>query len=286
METTNIIKPNYKIFHFGKSKYDRIVDEKFYAKDDNEAYSHLIDFKSKTLARDSITFYYGRITYVYSTNANGKISQAYDIEDHRSRMAWFSKDLPWYSRAYDEVKSFLSYWLVDRPKDFYYWTRDLVYLLKNKEAYSNQWNLDYHILDSIERNVPSLIENSHSLAFIDEAITTIHGHDPNFSLAKYHEQHCCGYPKEIEDLAVKIQKEEYHNLLLYVRLYKYYSSFGDIDFNNPKDVAFDRTWRHTLPIKKGTYDEISDYDKLLAMSKEYWNKIWDWMKMYGDKLND
>ena len=50
--------------------------------------------------------------------------------------------------------------------------------------------------------------------------------------------------------------------------------------------AFDNEWRRTLPIKKGTYDEIDDYKKLIAMTNEQWNKIWDWMKAYGQKLND
>ncbi|MBP5784397.1 MAG: hypothetical protein J6W16_02280, partial [Methanobrevibacter sp.] len=124
------------------------------------------------------------------------------------------------------------------------------------------------------------------LCIIDEAIMKLHENEPRFNLDAYHKEHCCGYPKEVEDLAMKIQKDEYKNLLLYVKLYKYYASNGYVDFENQEEVEFDKKWRYTLPIKSGTYDEISDYKKLVSLSKEYWNKIWDWMKAYGDKLND
>ena len=59
-------------------------------------------------------------------------------------------------------------------------------------------------------------------------------------IKKYHEEHYAGYPKDIEDLAIKIQKEEYENLLLYVKLYQYYANFGDVDFDDLEEVEFDK----------------------------------------------
>lgn len=286
MEEDKDKKPNYKIWHFGKTRWDRVVDERFYAENDGKAYEHLVEFENKTLVDDGSKFYYSSIHYVCVTSKNGKCNQEFDIEDHKSRKLFYRSNESWLKRLYEEIRFFFSYYFIDKPKDFYYWTRDLVYLLKNKEAYSNQWNLDWHLLDSIERNVPSLIENSCALAFIDDAILKMHGNEPGFDLDQYHRDNYAGYPKDIEELAMKIQKEEYSNLLLYVKLYKYYSSFGDVDFNNQEEVEFDKQWRYTLPIKKGTYDEISDYAKALSLSKEYWGKIWDWMKLHGQKLND
>ena len=214
------------------------------------------------------------------------VSPYYDVEEHRKIGKWIHEDDPLIKRIWENVKDFFHYYFVDKLKDLDYWLRDIIYLLKNKEAYSNQWNLDWHILDSMKRNIPSLIKNSYALSFIDEAIIKIHGKDPGFDLKKYHEEHCFGYPKDVEDLAIKIQNEEYEKILLYVKLYQYYFNYGDIDFDDPKEVEFDKEWRHTLPIKKGTYDEISDYDEMNQLIKEYWNKIWDWMKVYGQKLND
>ena len=261
-----------------------IVDERFYAKNDNEAYEHLQQWTKDK--ENDVQFYYSTIHYTCVVDEHGNRSDEIDLEDHGSRRIWCEVNMPWWKKAWKEFMFNLKYYLVDKPQDFCYLVRDLIYLLKNKEAYSNQWNLDWHLLESIERNVPSLIENSISLAFLDEAIAKVHGNDPGFDLKKYHEDHCSGYPEEIEELAMEIQVEEYSNLLLYVKLYKYYANFGDIDFNDSEEVEFDKKWRHTLPIKQGTYDEFYDYDKIIELSKEYWNKIWDWMKLHGQKLND
>lgn len=274
-------KPNYKIYYFDKNHYDKIVLERFYAKDDETAYKHLCEFPS-----NGEKLYYATIHYISTIDSNGNRSPEVDIDEHRTLGKWIHEDDSFMKRLWEEVKDFFVDWFINRPKDLYYWLRDLAYLLKNKEAYSNQWNLDYHLLDSIERNVPSLIKNSYALAFINEAIIQIHGNDPGFDLDTFHKDNYAGYPKEVEDLAIKIQNEEYNKLLLYVKLYKYYAAFGDIDFDKPDEVAFDKEWRHTLPIKPGTYDEISDHKKMMSLVQEYWDKIWDWMKAYGQKLND
>ena len=286
MEESKENKPNYRIWHFGKDRWSRVTDEKFYAENDDAAYEHLVGFVNTVPVFDGRKFYYSHIHYVQCIDVNGKRSPEFDLDDRASRIAWHRRSIPWWKRALEEVTFFFSYYFIARPKDLYYWIRNIVYLLKHKEAYSNQWNLDWHILESIELNVPSLIENSCALAFINEAILEVHGNEPGFDLDQYHRDNYAGYPKEIEDLAMKIQNEEYRNLLLYVKLYKYYASGGDIDFNNPEEVDFDNNWRHTLPIKKGTYDEIADCKKLASMAREQWSKIWDWMKAYGQKLND
>ena len=281
-------KANYKIYHFGKNHYDKIVDERFYAKNDDDAYKYLQAFINTTSNENSIAYYYyyATIHYAIFVDNDGNKGQEYDIDDtcYANKLIYAEKSF--IKRIYKTIKDFFEYWLIIKVNDIRYAIRDFIYLMKNKEAYSNQWNLDLHLLDSIERNVPSLIENSNALAFIDEAIVKVHGNDPGFDIKKYHEEHYAGYPEDIEKLAIEIQNTEYSNLLLYVKLYKYYSTFGFVDFTNSEEIEFDKKWRHTLPIKPGTYDEIADYDKLTSLSNEYWNKIWDWMKVYGQKLND
>lgn len=282
MENNN--RPNYKIYFFkNKDYYAKEVIERFYAENDAAAYAHLEEMRNA--CSDGKQLYYGSIHYVCSVDANGKHSE-FDMDDRDGLCKWIHADDTFLKRIWENIKDFFEWWFVDKPRDLMYWMKDLVYLLKNKEARSNQWNLDWHLIESIERNVPSLIENSYALAFIDEAIVQMHSNEPGFDLDKFHKENCSGYPKEIEDLAIKIQKEEYEKLLLHVKLYKYYADFGVVDFSNPDEVAFDKQWRHTLPIKIGTYDEISDYNKLIDMTQEQWREIWDWVKKYGQRLND
>jgi hypothetical protein len=44
-------------------------------------------------------------------------------------------------------------------------------------------------------------------------------------------------------------------------------------------------YRKTIPYKPGTYEEIN-YTKLSKLQKKYWNKIWNWVKEYGESLWD
>ena len=285
MENIKEHKPNYKIYYFDDDHFKKIVVDKFHAENDHDAYVYLEAFRKTSVEHKDKQLYYSKIYYASMIKPNGNRSEEYDMEDIDARRRLIDDEL-WFKRIAKNIKFNLHYWLIDRPRDFKYWIRDIIYLLKNKEAYSNQWNLDWHLIDSIERNVPSLIENSHALAFIDEAIYRRHGNEPEFDIDEFHRKYYAGYPSDLEDLAMKIQKEEYSNLLLYVKLYKYYAGFGDIDFNNPDEVEIDKKYRSTLPIKPGTYDEISDYKKAMSLTKKYWDKIWDWMKAYGEKLND
>ena len=278
----SMLKPNYKIWHFGKTKWDRVVDQRFYALDDTAAYEHYLKFVDSAPNLDGHKFYYSKIFYIDVLGKDGHTHEECDIDDHRS-LSCSKSVLSYISNA---VQDFFTCWIPDTTHKVKCWVRDIVYLLKNKEEYSNQWNLDAHLLRSIELNVPSLIENSHGLMFLDDAILQLHRDDKDFDLAKYHKDHCMGYPEDVEKLAMEIQNEEYRKLLQHVKLYKYYSEAGFIDYDNKDDVEFDKRWRHTLPLKPGTYDEILDYKRLESMAQEQWNSIWDWMKKHGQKLWD
>jgi hypothetical protein len=142
-----------------------------------------------------------------------------------------------------------------------------------------------HLVDSIELNLPSLIENSHSMMFLDDAIVELHGNDPGFDLNKYHEEHYAGYADDVQELAMEIQRREYSSLLQSVKLYKYYLNYGIVDVTNPDEVKFDKEFRKTLPVKPGTYDEFK-YDELKKLVDQKWNDIWDWVKKHGHTLYD
>ena len=64
MEESKEKKPNYKIWHFGKDRWHRVTDERFYAENDDVAYKHLVEFENKTPVGDGKKFYYSSIHYI------------------------------------------------------------------------------------------------------------------------------------------------------------------------------------------------------------------------------
>lgn len=273
--------PGYKIFWVDENNKKHVVS-KFKADNDDEALKTLASFKEKNKDHE---YYYGHIHYVKCVDSSHKVVMMSDIDDRDDLVFDFRKKKNALVSFFEKIIDFITYWTYDKPVDWWYALKDICYLLKYGERCSNQWNLDYHLVDSIILNVPSLIKHSHGLMFIDDAIVQLHGNEKGFDLKKYHEEHCMGYPKEDEELAVKIQDEEYRKILLYAKLYVYYSNFGIVDINDKDEVKFDKTWRHTLPIKPGTYDEL-EYDKLNCLAKYAWENMWDWVKKYGQTLND
>lgn len=270
--------PNYKIFWVDNSQHKNVV-LKFNAKNDNEALD--VFSKYENSHADHI-YYYGKIHYVTCLMPNKKktIREVGDLS-----LDEFDENKNFVVKILNNIGDFFTYSIWQKLVDIWYKAKDIIYLLKHNEARSNQWNLDLHLLDTIELNVPSLIKYSHCMCFIDDAILEMHKDDKDFDLKKYHESHCAGYPENIEKRAMEIQNQEYNKLLLNVKLYKYYSQYGIIDSNNADEVAFDKEWRYTLPIKSNTYDEF-DYAKLTELCTKTWNDIWDWVKKYGHTLSD
>jgi hypothetical protein len=87
------------------------------------------------------------------------------------------------------------------------------------------------------------------------------------------------------ELASKEWKRELLELRNNIMLYLYYDNCGIIDENDYKMIAIDSVYRKTIPYKPGTYKEIN-YIKLSKLQKKYWNKIWNWIKEYGESLWD
>ena len=56
MEERKEKKQNYRIWHFGKDRWHKVTDERFYAENDDAAYEHLVEFENKTLVGDGNTF--------------------------------------------------------------------------------------------------------------------------------------------------------------------------------------------------------------------------------------
>ena len=270
--------PNYKIFWVDERQQKHVV-EKFKAENDETAYAHRDEYCCE---HTDHKYFWGKMYYVKCMTSSGKvITRALD-ESHDCML---DNDMSLFMKIISAVGDFFACWLWQKPIDWWYKLKDVMYLLKYKEARSNQWNLDQHLIDSLELNLPSLIENSHGLMFLDDAILKLHENEKDFDIKKYHEQHCNDYPSDVEKLALDIQHAEYSTLLLNVKLYKYFTSYGIIDHECQNDIEFDKKWRHLLPVKPGTYDEF-DYIKLQELRQKSWNDIWSWVKEHGHTLYD
>lgn len=282
-------KPNYRIIRIEKQikKYGflnmksyvhnkKITMLKFYAENDDDAYKFLVNYKK--VANKAYDYYYDHCHSYSVIDENGKIQYYNDSDDILEHNFNNGK---WYKRIYEDIVFNLEYIFIDKPKDLYYWVRDNIYLLKNKHQYGEYWSLDEHILKDLIWNIERLNKCSHGMAipYCKMAVKEIHRNDKNFDINNWNEQNH-SYTEEEEKLAVKYQKESRNELVKYIKLYMFYRDYGCSDYPETE-----KEYHHTLPIKKGTYD-ILDYKKLNTLRQKYWNKIWEWMRMYGETLWD
>ena len=288
-KTTTSRKPNYKIIRIEKQlkRYGflnlksyvhdaKITMTKFYAKDDDEAYAYLQDYKR--VANKAYDYYYDDYSPAYLTDRKGK---KHEFDDVFAKWEFERNDKPWYKKIIENASFNLEYYLLDCPKNSWYWLRDNVFMLKHKHQYGEYWSLDSHILDDLKWNIPLLNKHAHGIAmpYIDKAVCEMHKDEKDFDIREWNKTHH-EYTNEEEKLAVKYQEESRNELLKHVKLYEYYRDHGVTD-----DKELDKKWHFTLPIKKGTYDHF-DYKKLDALRLKHWNKIWEWMRMYGETLWD
>lgn len=116
------------------------------------------------------------------------------------------------------------------------------------------WDLMYHILDDLEHNLPKMVRNIN------------------------------GYP-DCDGMTFEKWKDELGSLLLHVKLFRFYESYGIVDEKNPDEVAFRDKWIGTIRTKPGTDGEI-DYARLSELQDSEWNSIMDFLKKWGRSLWD
>lgn len=281
--------PNYRIIRIEKQlkKYGflkcksyvhtaKITMTKFYAKDDDDAYKYLQEYKK--VANRAYDYYYDSYCSYVVIDRKGK---KHEFESDFEQYEFERNDRIWYKKFADTLLFNLEFYFIDRPKYVWYWLRDNVYLLRNKHKYGEHWSLDCHILDDLKWNLPKLVKNciGVSLLYLDKAVCETHKDEKDFDVKKWNETHYEHTDEEFK-LAVQYQEEARNRLLNYVKTYEYYRDCGITE-----DKALDKRLHHTLPIKKGTYDHF-DYKKLDALRTKYWNKIWEWMRTMGETLYD
>lgn len=262
-------------------KMKKVEVMRFHANDVKEAYDFLKDYK-KTANKD-YTYYFDEINVFHIMNDDGSVMECEDIVrywDNEDKKHSFIVRM-WKSLTYN-----IWYWFIDKPNQVKCWVRDMVYLLKTKHRRNESWSLDTHMLDDMLWNIPILIKSKHGLAapFLDMAVKETHKDDSTFNLDEWNKTYH-DYTKEEEELADKYQKESYERVVEFIKLYYYYESHGVIDRSNEDEVAFDKKFRSTLPIIPGSYD-MMDYKRLSDLQKKTWNKIWEWVRTYGQTLWD
>ena len=282
-------QPNYRIIRIEKQlkRYGflklksyvhtkKITMAKFYAESDEKAYEYLQEYRR--VANKAYDYYFD---IIQSYTVVGKDGKSHEFETLGEKWKYEDKKDHWYKRLFDSLSFNLEFYFKDKPLDFWYWIRNNVYLLKNKHQYGEYWSLDDHILDDLKWNIPLLNKYSHGMAwpYLDKAVYETHKDEKDFDINKWNKTNH-SYTDEEEKKAIKYQEESRNELVKYVKLYEYYRDCGVTE-----DKEFDKKWRHTLPIKKGSYD-LFDYKKLDALQKKYWNKIWEWMRQMGQTLWD
>jgi len=286
-------KQNYKIIRIEKElvegglfrkpyvKNKKIEMMRFYAANDKEAYDFLKDYKKA--ANKEYTYYFDEIHTSFIVGKDGKRVECEDTFEFWDRE---DKARPLIVRMWKAFTLELWYLFIDRPNQLRYWIRDTFYHVKTKHNYNESWSLDTHILDDILWNIPILLKNKHGLAYpyLDMAVKETHKNDPKFDIVEWNKTNH-EYTDEEEKLADKFQRESYEKVVEYIKLYYYYDSHGIIDNLNQDEVEFDKKFRHTLPIVPGSYD-MFDYKKLSELQQKTWNKIWEWVRTYGQTLWD
>lgn len=262
-------KNNYRIIRIDDTCKDefsghgkKVILKTFYAEDDAAALKYLKDYKK--IANKEYTYYFDD-----------------NKEDLFEKWRKKNKMKAWYSKVWDAISFSFCNWFFYKPRDLYYWMKDVVHWLRTKHNRDEYWSLDYHVLDDIVFNLEILKAHIHGVAqpFIELAIKERNKDDPNFDLDAYLKKTNYGGTKEDVDLAIELMKREFDNQILNIRLYNYYSSYGVVSDNDEAMKKIAEQYEKTLPYLPGRYKSF-DYDKLNAMIEEQWNKICDWNKKH------
>ena len=145
--------------------------------------------------------------------------------------------------------------------------RDNTLYLKSKHGIREEWDIAYHMMQDVLFNIPRLIKLKHGIPAI------------------FHEMGKKAFPndeKKAWKRGEELYDDELRKVLLYIRLYFYYSNYGIVHKNEKDMVKIDNEYRKTLPNKNSdTY-----YTELDRLTQNAWNNIWDWVKEWGQYIWD
>lgn len=175
---------------------------------------------------------------------------------------------------------------VEKFKDRKWEREQLQYWKKTGHSATEWWSLEMHLLKDLKWNLRRLIDDGYSIntEFIRDIVVEEHGNEPGFDADEYMAKVYTGKGlKEIEDKAVKRQKETYERIIHLVDLYTFYynQEIDDEDAFTSKKRTEDMK-----PIILDCAYDILDYRAMIAKGDECWNEIWDLVKKYGRQMGD
>lgn len=193
-------------------------------------------------------------------------------------------------KAWVSTCDWCDWWLKDfwvtKFKDIKWKREGLKYWKKNNHAIDEYWSLELHILGDLKWNLKKLIEDGYTIntEFVKDIILEDHKDDPNFDLEEFMKKFYTGSDfHDIEERAVKLQKETYKRIIHLVDLYTFYC-YQTID-NDDAFTSSQRTDDMQPILMKGTYDML-DYLAMTKKSKEAWDELLDLVKKYGQQMGD
>lgn len=276
--------------HPGLSKYRifwkdgsgrKVTAEVFWAKDDDAAKTELDVFLRRNQLvdpDDARQYFYGSVGGIICDRGNGMEEEFDDFgESMRERESVWEKIRMSFMPAY--------WWLRDVKyafADFWFWFRHYDKRTNRSHQRCESWNLDSAVLDMLEFNIPIIIRDKNGVPndFCVRAREKIHENDANFDSDASFRANPNPSGREME-LAAAMWNEELERVLLHIRLYGYYSSYGAVsEMDGPEYAEIDRKYKSTIPYKDGTDAQI-DYRKMGEMTQNEWNSIWDWWKQFG-----
>lgn len=273
-------KDQFEIFHKDGDK--TVTDFTFWAASRNAAAEELEMFRQKQrliAPSDEIEYFYREINNHVVAHDDGTYTVGCGLLDV---MGFDEEKDPWYEKIKDFFRS-----LAWKARDLKYMIKDVLFWFGHYDIKTNHgeeradcWNIDGTILRKLLFNVPRMIKSLHGCPskYVSEAVVASRSNKGQ-QITLEQAYRIQANDEEI-DMAMKAWKADLEKLLLYIRLYEYYSNYGSVDEKNPEMAKIDEKYKNTLPVMPGTDKEI-DYVKCEELTQKYWELYCDHWKKIG-----
>jgi len=269
----------FEIFH--KDGKKTIRDFVFWAKSKAEAFEELEMFRQKQqliAPSAEIEYFYREINNHIVIQDDGKYLVGTSFSDlcglNRENTVW-DRICGWFRficRKTDEVKNALY--------DIAFWFGHYDMRNRHGEELADYWNISGMTLRKLKFNIPRLIENLRGCPTCYVSGAIVKTRSKNGQTLTLEQASKMQSTNEELEIAVADWKNDLEKLLLYIRLYEYYSGYGVIDDSDPGMKAIEKEYSDSLPVMPGTDGEI-DYVKCYELEEKYWNLYCDHWKKIG-----
>jgi hypothetical protein len=270
-------KNQFEIFH--NENGAAVVDFSFWAASRDAALDELNMFKQKqqlVSPSEQVEYFYREVNNHVVQQDNGTYKICSNLHD-----MLFDEDTC-ENGLIEKIKTFFTR-VAWKMRDIKYMLYDVAFWLGHYDMKTNHgeeradcWNLDSTVTRKILFNVPRMVKTLHGCPSIyaAKAVSESRG------IALEQAYRISANTEEM-DKAMAMWKSDLELLVLYVRLYEYYSCHGIVGKEDGPEMAeIDEKYRNTIPVMPGTYME-TDYVKCEELAQKYWNLYCDHWKKIG-----